>query len=172
MDPDDAAGAEDTSAHPGAHSSAGSAASDASNSDSGKAEATDGSSVAPSGSAEESVADLAEDAGASHDGAPGEDARESAGTGGRDVEVPMRVYKTVTVFSTLFAVAFVLGGFLLLDRATDRATASLSEVDPVLAVLGLLGIVAGAAVYAFGTRFRAEGMGTPKDRPDEPPDDE
>ena len=95
-----------------------------------------------------------------------------SGGGGRDVEVPMRVYKTVTVFSTLFAVAFVLGGFLLLDRATDRATASLSEVDPILAVLGLLGIVAGAAVYAFGTRFRAEGMGTPKDRPDEPPDDE
>jgi len=100
------------------------------------------------------------------------DDQSGSGGGGRDVEVPMRVYKTVTVFSTLFAVAFVLGGFLLLDRATDRATASLSEVDPVLAVLGLLGIVAGAAVYAFGTRFRAEGMGTPKDRPDEPPDDE
>jgi len=100
------------------------------------------------------------------------DDQSGTGGGGRDVEVPMRVYKTVTVFSTLFAVAFVLGGFLLLDRATDRATASLSEVDPILAVLGLLGIVAGAAVYAFGTRFRAEGMGTPKDRPDEPPDDE
>ena len=84
----------------------------------------------------------------------------------------MRVYKTVTVFSTLFAVVFVLGGFLLLDRATDRATAALSEVDPVLAVLGLLGIVAGAAVYAFGTRFRAEGMGTPKGESDEPRTDE
>jgi hypothetical protein len=108
-------------------------------------------------------------------GASADDGSESAtgsGTGGRDVEVPMRVYKTVTVFSTLFAVAFVLAGFVLLDSATDRATASLSEVDPVVAVLGLLGIVAGAAVYAFGTRFRAEGMGTPKGKSDEPPDDE
>ena len=90
----------------------------------------------------------------------------------RDVEVPMRVYKTVTVFSTLFAVIFVLAGFLLLDRATERATAAFSEVDPVLAVLGLLSIVAGAAVYAYGTRFRAEGMGKPKDRSDEGSNDE
>jgi hypothetical protein len=86
----------------------------------------------------------------------------------RDVVVPMRLYKTVTVFSTLFAIGFVLGGFVLLDVATDRATADASEIDPGLAILGLAGIVGGAAVYAFSTRFRAEGMGKPKDEPDEP----
>ena len=85
----------------------------------------------------------------------------------RDVIVPLRLYKTVTVFSTLFAVAFVLGGFVLIDVATDRATADISEIDPVVAILGLAGIVGGAAIYAFSTRFRAEGMGKPKDESDE-----
>jgi hypothetical protein len=88
-----------------------------------------------------------------------------------DVVVPLRLYKTVTVFSTLFAVVLVLGGFLLLDVATDRARAPLSEVDPVLSIVGLLAFVAGAAIYAFSTRFRAEGMGKPKDEADEGSDD-
>ena len=92
--------------------------------------------------------------------------------GGRDVVVPMSVYKTVTVFSTLFAVVFVLGGFVMLDNATDRATAPLAEVDPVLAVLGLTSILAGAAIYAFSTRFRAEGMGKPKTDSDEGSDND
>jgi len=90
---------------------------------------------------------------------------------GRDVVVPLRVYKAVTVFSTLFAVAFVLGGFVLLDVATDRATADVGEIDPVLLLVGLAGIVGGAVVYALGTRFRAEGMGKPKDEADEATDD-
>ncbi|PSQ57590.1 MAG: hypothetical protein BRD23_08365 [Halobacteriales archaeon SW_9_67_25] len=85
--------------------------------------------------------------------------------------VPLRLYKTVTVFSTLFAIVFVLGGFVLLDTATDRATADVSEIDPALAILGVAGIVGGAAVYAFSTRFRAEGMGKPKDESDEPSND-
>ena len=96
----------------------------------------------------------------------GGDGPESPGT--RDVVVPLRLYKTVTVFSTLFAVAFVLAGFVLLDAATERATADVSEIDPVLAIVGLAGIVGGAAVYAFSTRFRAEGMGKSKDESDEP----
>jgi hypothetical protein len=96
---------------------------------------------------------------------------DASGDGGsRDVVVPMRVYKAVTVFSTLLAVVFVLGGFVLLDVATDRATAPISEVDPLVLVVGLAGIAGGAAVYAFGTRFRAEGMGTPKDDADESTD--
>ena len=99
--------------------------------------------------------------------APGDD--ESSG-GSRDVAVPLRLYKTVTVFSTLFAVVFVLAGFVMLDSATNRATAEFSEIDPVLGILGLLSLVGGAAIYAFSTRFRAEGMGKPKDDSDEDSD--
>jgi hypothetical protein len=85
----------------------------------------------------------------------------------RDVVVPLRLYKTVTVFSTLFAVAFVLAGFVLLDSATNRATAEASDIDPVLAIVGIGLLVGGAAVYAFSTRFRTEGMGKSKDESDE-----
>ena len=83
--------------------------------------------------------------------------------GGRDVVVPLRLYKTVTVFSTLFAVATILAGFVALDRGTLRATASPEAVSLPLVGVGLGLIVAGSAVYAFSTRFRAEGMGKPKD---------
>jgi hypothetical protein len=86
--------------------------------------------------------------------------------GGRGVVVPMRVYKTVTVFSTLFAVVGVVGGFIVLDVATNRAQADLAEVDPLLALLGVGLIVLSAAVYAFSTRFRAEGMGNDKENED------
>jgi hypothetical protein len=68
----------------------------------------------------------------------------------------MRLYKTVTVFSTLIAVVAVICGFVLLDAATQRASASLEEVNPLLALLGLACIAGGGAVYAFSTRFRAE----------------
>jgi hypothetical protein len=95
---------------------------------------------------------------------------EEQSAGSREVVVPLRLYKTVTVFSTLFAVVFVLGGFVLLDVATRRGVADFSEIDPVLASLGLLALVAGAAVYAFSTRFRAEGMGKSKDDADEDSD--
>lgn len=85
------------------------------------------------------------------------------GAGGRDVVVPLALYKRITVFSTLFAVVAVLAGFLMLDAATGRASRELSEVNAGLAVAGLLSIGAGAAVYAFSTRFRTPGMGNPKD---------
>ena len=88
--------------------------------------------------------------------------------GGREVVVPMRLYKTVTVFSTLVAVVAILGGFVLLDRGTQRATASPDEVSLPVVALGLALIVGGSAVYAFSTRFRTEGMGKPKDDTDEP----
>nr|WP_254824763.1 hypothetical protein [Haloglomus halophilum] len=77
--------------------------------------------------------------------------------------VPLALYKRITVFSTLFAVVAVLAGFILLDTATGRASRDLNEVNVVLAVAGLLSIAAGAAVYAFSTRFRTAGMGNPKD---------
>lgn len=93
------------------------------------------------------------------------------GVTGREVVVPMRLYKTVTVFSTLLAMAAVIGGFVVLDTATNRAQLPLSEVRPALAVAGLGLIVLGAAIYAFSTRFRTEGMGKSKERADEESDD-
>lgn len=87
--------------------------------------------------------------------------------GSRDVVVPLDVYKRVTVFSTLFAVACVVGGFVALDAATNRTQAPLSEVDPVVALLGLGLIALGGGTYAFATRFRAEGMGNAKDETDQ-----
>jgi len=100
------------------------------------------------------------------------------GGGSRDVVVPMPLYKTVTVFSTLLAVVGVVGGFVLLDAAVMTGgivrfvvNAVLSFVSlqvppevweslqPVFAVLGLAAIALGAVVYVVGSRFRAEGMG-------------
>jgi hypothetical protein len=86
---------------------------------------------------------------------------------GKDIIVPLRTYKTVTVFSTLLAVVFVLAGFVMLDSATNRATAAFSEIDPLLGILGLASLVFGAAIYAFSTRFRTAEMGKAKDDADE-----
>ena len=104
--------------------------------------------------------------------------------GSRDVVVPMPLYKTVTVFSTLLAVVGVVGGFVLLDAAVMAGgivrfvvNAVLSvvslqvdpgvweQLQPVFAVLGLAAIALGAVVYVVGSRFRAEGMG--EDDPDD-----
>lgn len=88
---------------------------------------------------------------------------DGADDGRSDVVVPMRVYKTVTVFSTLIAIVSVVVGFVLVDRATNRATLPASEVDPVIALAGIGAILFGAAIYAFATRFRTEEMGKSKD---------
>jgi hypothetical protein len=88
------------------------------------------------------------------------------GPGGRDVEVPLEIYKIVTVFSTLFAVGMVVLGFVLLDWGTQRATADLSDVNVLITVSGLLTIALGAGTYAFSTRFRATEMGRSKDDAD------
>jgi len=99
---------------------------------------------------------------------------------GRDVVVPMRLYKTVTVFSTLIAVVSVVFGFMLLDAATlnvsflgAAATGALSLVgvsvaDGILSTaFAVAGIGFGAGVYVVGTRFRAEGMGKSQEDSDE-----
>lgn len=99
-----------------------------------------------------------------------DDHTQSSESGFREVEVPLRVYKTVVVFSTMFAVGLVVGGFIVLDVATQRARLPLSDIDPVLALLGLAMLIGGAAVYAFATRFSAPGMGKPKDGGDESSD--
>ncbi|WP_121822139.1 DUF7315 family membrane protein [Halostella salina] len=85
----------------------------------------------------------------------------------REIEVPIRLYKTVTVFSTLFAITGVILGFVLLDTATNRATADLDEVNVVVAIAGLASILGGAGVYAFATRFQAPGMGNAKNDDDQ-----
>ncbi|SDZ87056.1 hypothetical protein SAMN04488065_0905 [Haloplanus vescus] len=106
--------------------------------------------------------------------------------GGRDVVVPMRLYKTVTVFSTLIAICSVVFGFVLLDAATIRLSllrrlvtgvlravgvvAPASVLSAVLAVFGLASIALGAGVYVLGTRFRAPGMGNAQEDGDEPSD--
>lgn len=94
--------------------------------------------------------------------------------GRREVELPLRLYKTVTVFSTLIAVLCVVLGFLMLDAATlggsllrrgvaaGLSSVGLSVTDATLsalfAVAGLSTIGLGAGVYVLGTRFRAPGM--------------
>jgi hypothetical protein len=133
------------------------------------------------------------------EGAAAETGRGSAGSGGedgggtrgrRDVVVPLRLYKTVTVFSTLIAVVAVVLGFVLLDAATQggsalQALAGLvlvgglgldagvlaawfDALQPVFAVGGLASIGLGAGVYILGSRFRTREMGKSQDDTDEP----
>ncbi|GGC62044.1 hypothetical protein GCM10007209_25130 [Haloferax sulfurifontis] len=87
----------------------------------------------------------------------------------------MRLYKTITVFSTLIAVVSVVLGFVFLDAATLQVSALRAVVagalgalgigvadgllSTALAVVGLSIIAFGAVVYTLGTRFRAQGMG-------------
>ncbi|WP_396610336.1 hypothetical protein ACH9L7_08745 [Haloferax sp. S1W] len=95
--------------------------------------------------------------------------------GRRDIVVPMRLYKTITVFSTLIAVVGVVLGFVFLDAATLQVSTlralitgvlralgvgvADSVLSTVLAIIGLTSIAFGAVVYTLGTRFRARGMG-------------
>ena len=108
---------------------------------------------------------------------------DDSGRRDRDVVVPMRLDKTVTVFSTLIAIVGVVVGFVLLDAATIRlsllrrlvlaalrglgVTPSADVLSAVLAVFGLASIAFGAGIYVLGTRFRARGMGNPQEDADE-----
>ena len=112
--------------------------------------------------------DAEADGGTTTDPGPDPDADTDGRPDARSVVVPTRVYKSVTVFSTLFAVVTVVAGFVSLDAATNRASVSLSEADPVLALSGVGLIVLGAVTYAFSTRFKAAEMGNAKDDDDEP----
>jgi hypothetical protein len=89
---------------------------------------------------------------------------------GREVVVPERLYKTVTVFSTLFAVVAVVLGFVALDVATDTGSAAPEEVSVPTSLLGVGLIAVGGVVYAFASRFRARGMVTDKDSDDQSED--
>jgi hypothetical protein len=83
-----------------------------------------------------------------------------------DVIVPMSVFKVVTVFSTLIAAAAVVGGFVIIDLATQGGLAPRSEINVILALIGVGSIVFGSVIYVFSTRFRTEGMRSPKDGAD------
>lgn len=101
------------------------------------------------------------------------------GPGGREVVVPMPLYKTVVVFSTLIAIVSFIGGFLLIDAATLQVSLVRTLVLGALAAVGLrpgtglvtgafavagLSLIAfGAAVYVLGTRFRFREMGKPQE---------
>jgi len=97
------------------------------------------------------------------------------GPNGREIVVPLRLYKTVTTFSTLAAVVAYFVGFTLVDAATLQVsfirttivyvldTIGITPADGVLtallAIIGISSILVGTAVYVLGTRFRAQGMG-------------
>ncbi|MFW6318092.1 MAG: DUF7315 family membrane protein [Halorubrum sp.] len=101
------------------------------------------------------------------------------GPDGREVVVPFRLYKAVTVFSTLAAVVAYLIGFTLVDAATLQISfvrttivyilnsaglyPSQDVLVAALAITGISFIVAGTAVYVLGTRFRGQGMGKSQD---------
>ncbi|ACM56251.1 DUF7315 family membrane protein [Halorubrum lacusprofundi] len=105
------------------------------------------------------------------------------GADGREVVVPFRLYKAVTVFSTLAAVVAYLIGFTLIDAATMQISfmrttivyllnsAGLYPSDDALvaalAIGGIAFIVGGTVVYVLGTRFRGQGMGKSQDDSDE-----
>jgi hypothetical protein len=101
------------------------------------------------------------------------------GPDGREIVVPFRLYKAVTVFSTLAAVVAFVIGFTLVDAATLQIsfvwTAIVTLLNSgglypsddalvaALAITGIAFIVGGTAVYVLGTRFRGQGMGKSQD---------
>jgi hypothetical protein len=109
---------------------------------------------------------------------------ESTETGGRrDVVVPLRLYKTITVFSTLIAAVCILAGFILLDAATLQmsvlrrlivtaveaigVTPDQELLGGLLAVAGLSLMALGSGVFILSSRFRAAGMGNSQEDADE-----
>ena len=96
------------------------------------------------------------------------------------VVVPMRMYKGITVFSTLTAVVLVVLGFFLFDAATQAGNpirqfvvwlAGLIGLGPASGVLnvgfglaGIASILLGAGAYVLGTRFKTSDMLSDSDR--------
>ncbi len=103
--------------------------------------------------------------------------------GPRDIVVPTRLFKLITVVTTLLAVPTVVLGFMFLDAATLQTSVARGTVLFILswlgipveetvvsALLGLVGITliaAGAGIYVVGSRFRAAGMGNAEEDTDE-----
>ena len=55
----------------------------------------------------------------------------------------------------------------LLGLSMGTLTAYSSAIALVVGLLGLALIASGAGIYVYGSRFRAPGMGKPKDEADE-----
>jgi len=124
---------------------------------------------------ESTISDAAGDSG-------GSESTESKG-GRRDVIVPLRLYKTITVFSTLIAAICILAGFILLDAATLQVSVLRSLIvtgvetvgitpdqellGGLLGVAGLSLMALGSGVFILSSRFRAEGMGNSQEDADE-----
>ena len=120
------------------------------------------------------------DSDAAGESAPAEPPESS--TGRRDIVVPIRLYKTITVFSTLIATACILGGFILIDAATLQVSvlrrlllAGLEGISlsvnqelfsAILAIGGLSLMAAGTGVFILSSRFRAPGMGNAQEDSD------
>jgi len=114
---------------------------------------------------------------------PTADETVSPNSGRRDVVVPMRLYKTITVFSTLIAALSILAGFILLDAATLEVsvlrgvivaaigvvgiTPDQSLLSGLLGVAGLSLMALGSGVFILSSRFRADGMGNSQEDSDE-----
>ena len=108
---------------------------------------------------------------------------DAGGRGRRDVIVPLRLYKTVTVFSTLIAAASILAGFILIDAATLQVsvlrgllvlaieavwtTPDQGLLSGLLAIAGLGLMALGSGVFVLSSRFRTAGMGNSQDDADE-----
>lgn len=103
--------------------------------------------------------------------------------GPRDIVVPTRLFKLVTVATTLLAVPTVVLGFMFLDAATLQTSVARATVLFVVNWLGIpvdesvvsillgfvgIGLIAlGAGIYIVGSRFRAAGMGNAEEDTDE-----
>src|SRR6056297_1153989 len=103
--------------------------------------------------------------------------------GRRDVVVPLRLYKTITVFATLIAAMSILAGFILLDAATLQVSVLRSLIVSGIGAIGVtpnqdllggllavtgLGLMAfGSGVFILSSRFRAAGMGNAQEDADE-----
>ena len=108
---------------------------------------------------------------------------DTEGGGRRDVVVPLRLYKTITVFSTLIAAMSILAGFILLDAATLQVSVLRSLIVSGIGAIGVtpnqdllggllavtgLGLMAfGSGVFILSSRFRAAGMGNAQEDADE-----
>ena len=92
------------------------------------------------------------------------------------IVVPTRMYKGITVFSTLLATVLVVLGFFFFDAATQprnlirRVVVGIFEAvglglsagvyDVTFGLLGIAAILVGAGSYILGSRFKAADMVT------------